>query len=132
MPAPLGAGAGEVFAEDRRVPHGFDVLDDQLRAARVADEGASAGIVHGVGQVAGEDDFEAKAGHLPGAKAAVQDADVGVDAHQHDLVDALLLAEVVDRLPAFAHAVEADDVEGGNLAGPGVGRAGLFPTLPDH
>jgi hypothetical protein len=46
-----------------------------------------------------------------------------MDAHEDDLVDALLFAEVIDFLAAVADAVVADNVEGGVLAGPRIGRA---------
>jgi hypothetical protein len=73
-------------------------------------------IVHGVGKVPCEDYLEAQPGHLPRPEPAIQNADIGVDSHQDDLVDAFLLAEIVDLLAAFADTVEAYNVDGRMLA----------------
>src|SRR6476620_1327922 len=48
-----------------------------------------------------------------------------MDSHQNDLVDAFLLAEIEDLLAALAHTVEAYDVYGRILAGPGIRRSSL-------
>src|SRR5205807_4868417 len=61
---------------------------------------------------------------------AVEDADVRVDAHQSDIGDAFLLAEIVDFLTIGADAVEPDDIDRGVLARPGPGRT--FPCLHDR
>src|SRR5688572_15925880 len=86
----------------------------------MADERPLARIVHGVGEVPRQDHLEAEPGHLPDSEGAVEDANVGVNAHQGEVSDAFLLKEVVDLLPVFADAVEAKDIDGGMLALPGI------------
>src|SRR3954447_6331392 len=102
------------------------MFDDEFGAARVAHERPRAGIVHGIGEVADEDDVEPEPRHLANAEAAVEDADVGMHAHEGDVGDTFLFEEGVDLLPALANAVEADDVYGRVLARPGIWRAFRF------
>src|SRR6185295_18825967 len=66
--------------------------------------------------------------HLPDSERAVEDADVRVNAHQSDVRDPFLFAEVVDLLTVVADAVEAKNVEGGMLASP---RIRAYPILDD-
>lgn len=101
------------------------MLDDELSAAGVAYERARARIVHRIGEIADENDIEPEPRHLAKAKAAVENADIGMHAHEGDVVDTFLPEEVVDLLPALADAVEADDVDGRVLARPGI--RGTFP-----
>src|ERR1035437_10000674 len=110
----------QVFAQDRGTPIGLDMLDDQFRAARMADERALARIVHCVGQIPRHYHVEAEPCHLAGSEGAVEDTDVGVDAHEGDIGNAFLLAEVVDFLPAVADAVITGDIDGRVLALPGI------------
>src|SRR6266702_4295661 len=91
----------------------------------MADERPRTRIVHGVGKVSGQHHLEAEPGHLPRPESAIQDADVGMDSHQDDLVNAFLFAEVVDLLAALADAVEAYNVDGRMLTGPRVRRPRL-------
>ena len=84
-------------------------------------------------QIPRQHHLEAEPGHLPRPEPAIQDADIGMDSHQDDLVDAFLLAEVVDLLAALADTVEAYDVDGRMLAGPGVRRPfNLFTIGSSH
>ena len=124
-PARSPTTRSQILAEDRGAPHRLDVLDHQFRAAGMTDKRPGTRIVHGVGKIPRQHHLEAEPGHLPRPEPAIQDADVGVDSHQDDLVDAFLLAEVVDLLAAFADTVEAHDVDGRILASPGVRRPGL-------
>jgi len=114
--------ASQIVGQDRRRPHRLDVLHNQLRAACVANERSRPWIVHCVCEVSSQYDVEAKARHLSCAEPAVQDTDVRMDPHQHDLVYALLLTEVVYLLAAIAHSVEAHNVNCRVFAGPRVGR----------
>src|SRR2546422_1191162 len=102
------------------------MFDHQLRAAGVTDEWSRARIIHGVGEISRKRHIEAEPGHLPGSEPAIQDADIGMDSHQDDLIDAFLLTEVVDLLAALADTVKAYDVDGRMLAGPRVRRPGLL------
>lgn len=92
---------------DRGAPEFFDVADDQLCAFVVGDVGGAGRVVHGVGQVAHEGDVDAPLYHLFDAKGAVEDAHVGVHAHQHHLADAHLLDKVVNLLAVVRDAVPA-------------------------
>src|SRR5882762_1574599 len=84
----------------------------------MADERARAWVVHGIGQVPNHDHLETELCHLPDSEGAVEDTDVCVDAHQGDISDAFLLAEVVDFLTVVADAVKTDDIQGWVLASP--------------
>jgi hypothetical protein len=55
---------------------------------------------------------------LPDSEGAVKNTDVCVDAHQSDVGDAFLLAEVVDFLTVVADAVKTDDIQGWVFARP--------------
>src|ERR1700730_7268469 len=104
-------GAGydprQVLAEDGRTPHCLDVLYDQICTACVTYEWPGSRIIHGVGKVTRQHHLETEARHLPRPETAIQDADIGMDSHQDNLVDALLPAEVVNLLAAFADTIEA-------------------------
>src|SRR5205814_2909191 len=89
-------GAREVSALDGRAPVGFDVLDDELRAPGVADVRGLARVVHHVGQVTHQGHLEAQADHLPDAERSAQDAHVGADAHNDEILDALAAAVAED------------------------------------
>src|SRR5687767_10751533 len=91
----------------------------------MADERPLTRIVHGVGQVARQNDLETELRHLADSEGAVENTDIGVDAHQSDVGNAFLLAEVIDLLTVVADAVKTGDVDGGMLAGPRI-RAGPF------
>lgn len=97
--------ADEVGAGDGGADEFFDVLDDQLRPREVADERRAGRVVHGVGHVPHQDDVFAVLGHLPQAERAAEDAHVGVDAAQDDILDAAALQQVPD-----FHAAVADGV----------------------
>ena len=74
------------------------MLDDQLSAARVADERPRAWIVHSIGQIPHQHNLETQLCHLPDSEGAVEDTDVCVNAHQSDVQDMLTrisLAQVV-------------------------------------
>src|SRR5262249_42087608 len=119
----------QVLAQDRRTPPGLDVLDHQFGSPRMADERPLTRIVHGICQVSRQDHLEAELRHLPGAEGSVEYADVGVNTHQGDVGDALLLAEVVDLLPVVTDAVKAGDIDGRVLASPGIYAS---PLLQDR
>src|SRR6266446_707823 len=104
------------------------MLDHQLSAARMADERAGAWIVHGIGQIPHQDHLETELCHLPDSEGPVEDTDICVDAHQSDIHDAFLLAEVVDLLTVVADAVKTDYIKGWMLARPWI-RA--CPILED-
>src|SRR5262249_45112458 len=106
----------QVVTQNRRAPVALDVLDDQLGAAAVADIRRLPRIVHGIGQVAAQHHVLAEADLLADTAGPAQDAHVRVHAHEHDVVDAFLHAEVVDLLTAVGDAVVTDDVEAGMLA----------------
>jgi hypothetical protein len=53
----------------------------------MADEQPRARIVYRVGQITNQDHVESTTVHLAGAEGAVENADVGVDAHQGDVSD---------------------------------------------
>src|SRR5512132_3362169 len=99
------------------------MFDDEFGTARVAHERPGAWIVHGIGEVADQDDVEPEPCHLANAEPPVEDADVGVYAHECDVGDTFLFEEVVDFLSAVAYAVKANNVDGWVLARPGIGRA---------
>src|SRR6516165_1195904 len=101
----------QIFAQYRRAPVLFDMLDDHFRAARVTHKWRLPGIVHGIGQVAAEHNILAEADLLADAEWPTQDAHVGVHSHEHDVLDAFLRTQVVDLLPTVADAVVADDIE---------------------
>ena len=105
------------------------MFDDELGSTRVAHERPRAGIVHGIGEIAGQDDVESEPCHLADAKPAVKDADVGMYSHERDVGDTFLFEEVVNLLSALAYAVEANDVDGRVLARPGI-KEGRFPLSP--
>jgi hypothetical protein len=86
----------------------------------MTDERPRARIVHGVCQVPHQDHLKAEPCHLPDAKRAVEDADVGVDAHERDVGDPFLFAEVVDLLAVVTDTVKTDDVDGRMLTLPGI------------
>ena len=87
------------------------MFDDEVGAASVADERARAGIVHRVGEIAHQRHMETEPCHLSRAESAIENADVGMDAHQRDIDDAFQPAVVVDFLTALAHTVEANDID---------------------
>src|SRR5713101_10059478 len=105
------------------------MLDHQLSAARMADEGPRAWIVHGIGQIPHQDRLETELCHLADSEGAVKDTDVCVDAHQSDVGDAFLLAEVVDFLTVVADTVKTDNIQGWVFARPWI-RA--CPILEDR
>src|SRR5712692_8558936 len=108
----------QVVTHDGWTPPGLDVLDHQLSAARMADERPRARIVHGIGQIPHHDHLETELCHLPDSEGAVEDTDVCVDAHQSDVGDAFLLAEVVDFLTVVADTVKTDNIQGWVFARP--------------
>src|ERR1019366_9516771 len=110
----------KVFAQDGWAPVGLDVLDDQFGAARMADEGSFARVVHRVGQIPRHYHVEAESRHLADSEGAVEDTDVRVDTHEGDIGDAFLLTEVVDLLPAVADAIITGDLNGRVLPLPGI------------
>src|SRR5213593_1871291 len=95
----------------------------------MADERPRARIVHGIGQVPHQHHLEAELRHLPDSESAVEDTDVGVNAHERNVGDAFLLAEVIDLLPVVANAVKTGDVDGWMLARP---RIWACPFLHDR
>src|SRR5262249_22577879 len=99
----------QVGAQDRRTQIPLDMLNDDLGAARVTDVRRLAGVVQGISQITGQHHVLAQPAHLPETEGPVHDAIIGVYAHQNDVLDSLLLAEVEDFLSAVADAVEADD-----------------------
>src|SRR4029077_299964 len=60
--------ADQLVAGDGRADKLFDVFDDEVGAGEMTDVRPALGVVHGVGQVAHEDDMLAVAGHLPEAE----------------------------------------------------------------
>src|SRR5690606_11275465 len=88
----------------------------------MADKGRLAGVVHGIGEVAGEDDVHAQPDHLPDAEGPAQHAHVGLDTHYGDILDPFLDAEVVELVAAVADPIEAEDVD--PLVLPGVAADG--------
>src|SRR6266850_8426715 len=94
----------------------------------MADERARAWVVHGISQVPNHDHLESELCHLPDSEGAVEDTDVCVDAHQSDINDAFLLAEVVDFLTVVTDTVKTDDIQGWVFARPWI-RA--CPILED-
>src|SRR5215813_9313533 len=96
------------------------MLDHQLSAARMTDERPRARIVHGIGQISHQDHLESEPCHLPNSEGPVKDTDVCVYAHQSDVSDAFLLAEVVDFLTVVANAVKSDNIQGRVFARPGI------------
>src|SRR5450432_4512897 len=113
-------GAGydtrQVLAEDGRTPHCLDLHYNELRTACVTYEWPGSRIIHGVSKIPRQHHLEAEPRHLPGPETAIQDADIGMDSHQDNLVEVFLLAEVVDLLAAFTDTIEAYDVDGWMLA----------------
>ena len=81
---------------DRRAHVFLDVLDHQVGPGKVADLRPASRIVHGVGQVAHEDDVLAGLGQIAKSEGPAQHAHVRMDAHQDDVPDAALLQEVPD------------------------------------
>ena len=83
-----GLAADELIGGDGRADALLDVLDEQLGAALVADEGPALRVIHRVGHVAHEHDVLAVLRHLAEAEGPAGDAHVHVDAHEDDVLDA--------------------------------------------
>src|SRR3977135_4474348 len=95
----------------------------------MADERPLAWIINRFGQFSNQNHLKSKPRHLPDSETAVQNADVGVYAHQGNVGDAFLFAEVVDLLTVIADAVKYDDINHGVPACP---RVRTYPFLHDR
>ncbi len=76
----------QVLTADCWTPKGFDVGNNETRAFIVTHVGRHCGIVHAIGQITAEHDIDSPADHLLDSKGAVEDAHVGVNTHDHDVL----------------------------------------------
>lgn len=76
----------QIPTADCGTPVGFNVGNDETRAFIVTDVGRPRRIVHAIGQIAAEHDIDSPADHLLDSKRAVEDAHVGVNTHDHDVL----------------------------------------------
>ena len=72
------------------------MLDEELGAAHVADEGPALWIVHGVREVAHEGDVLSVLRHLPEPEGPSRHAHIHVHAHEDNVVDVARFEEVPD------------------------------------
>ena len=86
----------QAFAEDRRAPVLFDVLNHKFDFASMANVRWVARVIQSVGQIAAEDDVFSEVLLLSDAERTTKDAHVGVHTHEDDVLPAFLLEEVVD------------------------------------
>lgn len=98
----------------------FDVLNDELSALFVRDVRAVGGVVHGVGEVADEDTRDAPAGHALDGECPIEDAHVGVDAHDDEALGAAGAQGGIDLFAAVGDVVGGHDGKAGVLASPGL------------
>ena len=106
-----GASAEKAVAGDRRADELLDMLHDEVGAGEVADEGRHGRVVHRVGHVAHEDDVLAVAGHLAQAEGASEDAHIGVDSQEDDVLDLPVLQDAPDLGAVVADVVAVVDVD---------------------
>ena len=76
----------QVLTADCWTPKGFDVGNNETRAFIVTDVGRHRGIVHAIGQITAEQNIDSPADHLLDGKGAVEDAHVGMNTHDHDVL----------------------------------------------
>src|SRR6187455_3459530 len=120
-----GGFAGEAGAGGGGSPIFFDVLDHQIGAAEMVYEGAHLRAIHRVGEVAHEQDVFSESDKLADGKGTTEHAHVRMHTHDHDVVDAALLKQVIDFLTFVANRVLGRDFDGCDLPLPRIGRAAL-------
>ena len=81
------------------------MFDDEIGAREVTDVRPASGVVHGVGQVAHENDVLAVFRHLTQAEGASQNTHVGVHSDEEHILD----LAVLEHIPDF-NAVVADRI----------------------
>ena len=95
------------------------MLDDEFRPPKMGNKGSALRIVHRVGHIAHEDDVFAVLGHLPQSEGAAEDAHVGVDAEQNNVVDAALFQQAPDFDAGIADGIAILNFQAGVLGFPG-------------
>lgn len=110
--------AQNLIGRDRRANIFFDVLDDELCALKMADLWGHLRIVHGVREIADQDDVLAVLGHLPQAKRPAEDTHVGMNADENHVIDASFFKHVPDFNARIADGIFALDRESCVLALP--------------
>lgn len=95
----------DLVTRDGRAHELLDVFDDAIGASEVRDVGPALGVVHGVRQIANEDNVAAVASHLPQAKGTSQYTHVRVDSDEHDLLDLMLFEQVPDFDAAIGNGI---------------------------
>src|SRR5690348_17021672 len=90
----------------------------------MTDEWGFSRVVHRVRHITRYNDIETQFLHLANAECPVENADIRVDAHQHDIRNAFLLAVVINLLPVVTNTVIFGDLDGRMLPFPGINSAG--------
>ena len=95
----------------------FDVFDHHFRPAKVRDPWRHAVIVHGVSQVAHEDDVLSLGDELPNAEGSTQHAHIDVHAHDNDIGDTAL-AHQIKGFDRISDGIAIHDFDRGMLPTP--------------
>lgn len=94
------------------------MLNDQVSSSEVTDERRHSRVVHRVGHVAHEKDIFPEADHLPDRERPTEHAHIGMDTHDDDILDAMLLKKIVNLFTAVADRVLGRNFQGCDLALP--------------
>ena len=129
---PMWTSVNQLIACERWAPKSLDVLDDQIVSGKMIDKWSFPMVVHAVCQIANKRHVFTKFGGLTDSEWSTQDAHVQVDAHDHDVIDIVLLQDVKELLAMIGNEILLGDLEFVDLSSPCFPDFTLCVTVTSH